>query len=207
MQYIVTEYKAAGRGHIEFCLNDTIRLWLYTKEASLFALQENAILTEEQYQQILHDIIGKRAIKRAMHILEKQERTEHQLREKLLQNGYPKEAIEEAVSYVKRYRYLDDERYARTFIQFHQDSRSRMRIQNDLMRRGISRELIEVSMEEFQADEKEQIRELLEKKHFLQTAGDRNTNRKIYQFLLRKGFRNSDIQAVLRDMGAGQECI
>ncbi|MDE7067658.1 MAG: RecX family transcriptional regulator, partial [Schaedlerella arabinosiphila] len=45
--------------------------------------------------------------------------------------------VEDAVSYVKKYRYLDDVRYARTFICFHQEKRSRMRIRNDLMRRSL----------------------------------------------------------------------
>lgn len=201
MQYIVTEYKKSGRGRIEFCLNENIRLWLYTTEAKDLSIEEDAELSEEQYQHILHEIIGKRATKRAMHILELQERTEHQLREKLIQSEYPKEAIEDAVSYLKRYHYLDDERYARTFIRYHQEGRSRMRLQNDLMRRGVPRDIIAMSMEEeFASDERAQIRRLLEKKNFSPDVADRNETRKIYQFLMRKGFRSSDISAVMCQM-------
>lgn len=199
MRYIVTEYHASGRGRIELCLNDRIVLQLYKGEAGKFALKQGAELTEEQYQYILHEIIGKRAVKRAMHLLERQERTEHQLREKLMQNMYPPEAIEDAVSYVKRYHYLDDERYARTFIRFHQEKRSRRRLRTDLMKRGISRDIIETSLEEeFSSDEKAQILELLEKRQYSAEHQDTAEFRRTYQFLQRRGFQSSDILAVMK---------
>lgn len=216
MSYIVTEYKKENKGKVFLCLNEEIRLWLYAGEirqlslssvcfsehrgiSGEYFLKEGMELSEEQYQHILHEIIGKRVTKRAMHLLEKQDRTEHQLWEKLLQNEYPKEAIEDAISYVKKYHYLDDKRYARTFIRIHQEKRSRMRLRNDLLRRGISKDVIEFSMEEeFSCDEKEQIRSLLEKKNFSTDTADRKELGKMYQFLMRRGFRSSDISEVLK---------
>lgn len=201
MPYRITNLKASEKGRVELCLNETISLWLYAREARSLSLEEGMELSEEEYQNILHETIGKRAIKRAMHLLERQERTERQLREKLLQSAYPEEAIEDAVSYVKKYHYLDDVRYARTFICFHQEKRSRMRIRNDLMRRGIPNDVIEVCMEEeFVSDEREQIARWLEKKGFSPDEADQNEYRKMYQFLMRRGFRSSDISAEMRRM-------
>lgn len=198
MQYIVTEYKAADKGRIEICLNGKVNLWLYRGEAKELSLAEGSELSEEQYQHILHEVIGKRAVKRAMHLLERQERTECQLREMLLQSAYPSEAVEDAVSYVKKYHYLDDERYARTFIRFHQDKRSKARLKSDLMQRGVPKDMIERCMEEeFAADERGQIYRLLEKKNFCPDSADRNEYRRIYQFLMRRGFQSSDILAVM----------
>lgn len=199
MQYIVTEYKKLDNGRIEFCLNEKITLWLYQGEAKTLSLKEGIKLSEEEYQQIIHGIIGKRATKRAMHLLERQDRTEHQLREKLVRNAYPPEAIEDAIAYVKGYHYLDDERYARNFIRFHQESRSRIRLKSDLMQRGIARDIISLSIEEeFVSDERTQIQALLDKKHFSSDTADTKEYRKMYQFLMRKGFKSSDISAVLR---------
>ncbi len=199
MPYIVTEYKKEEKGRVLLCLNEEITLWLYAGESRKLFLKEGMELSEEQYQHILHEIIGKRAVKRAVHLLEKQDRTEHQLREKLLQNKYPEESLEDAILYVKEHHYLDDERYARAFIRIHQEKRSRMRLRNDLLRRGISKDIIERSMEEeFFCDEKEQIRNLLEKKHFSADIADRRELGKMYRFLMRRGFHSSDISAVLK---------
>ena len=199
MEYIVTDYKKSGGGRIELCLNETITLRLYKGEANQMSLAQGVELSEEQYRYLLHDIIGKRAAKRAMHLLERQERTEYQLREKLRQNCYPPEAIEDAVDYVKRYHYLDDERYARTFIHFHQETRSKMRLKNDLARRGISRELIAYCLEEeFVSDERAQIKRLLDQKNFSPDTADREEYGKMYRFLMRRGFCGSDISSVMR---------
>ena len=43
---------------------------------------------------------------------------------------------------VESYGYLDDLRYARDYIEYHIDSRSRNRIEQDLLRKGIDSTLI-----------------------------------------------------------------
>lgn len=199
MGYLITECRPAGKGRMEICLDGRPAFWLYAAEAGQFSFEEGTELSEKQYQHILHEIIGRRAIKRAMHLLEQQERTERQLREKLLQSGYPPEAVEDAIAYVKRYHYLDDARYARTFIQFHQGERSRKRLETDLLRRGVPKDVIADSMEqEFSSDEQEQIRRLLEKKQFSPDTADAKELRKIYGFLMRRGFQSADILSVLK---------
>lgn len=201
MQYIVTACQPAGKGRVEVALDERLHFQLYAGEVRKLSLEAGTELSEEQYQHILHEIIGKRAIKRAMYLLQRQERTEHQLREKLLQS-YPAEAVEDAVAYVKRYRYLDDERYARTFIRYHQDNRSRMRLKTDLLRRGVPGDLVSSCLEEeFQSDEPEQIRKLLAKKKFAADSADEAQRRKMYQFLMRRGFQYSDIRKAMESAG------
>ena len=46
------------------------------------------------------------------------DRTEAQLREKLLQAEFSPELVEEAVAYVKSFGYIDDERYVRNYIEY-----------------------------------------------------------------------------------------
>ena len=107
--------------------------------------------------------------------------------------------VGDAVAYVKRYHYLDDARYARTFIRFHQGERSRKRLETDLLRRGVPGDVIADSMErEFSSDEKEQIRRLLEKKQFSADTADEKELRRMYGYLMRRGFRGADILSVLR---------
>ena len=194
----ITEYQTSEGGRIELGLDGKIKLRLYVSEARQLSLKEGMELSDEQYRYILHEILGRRAVKRAMHLLERQERTERQLRDKLI-GDYPPEAVEEAVAYVKRYRYLDDRRYAETFIRYHQEDRSRMRIGQDLLRRGVPKKIIEECMEqEFVADERAQIRRLLEKKRFSPDTADPREAHKMYQFLMRRGFRSEDIASVMR---------
>ncbi len=170
---------------------------LYRGEIRSFSLVEGVFIQEDVYNQIL-ELLKKRAIRRAMHILERQERTEKQLREKLQKSEYPPCCIEAAITYVKSYHYIDDYRYATVYVRYHQEKESRQKLTMKLMQRGISKDVIEQALaEEYQAEEEEQIIAWLKKKHYNPAEADANAYRKMAQFLLRKGFKSRDIFRVL----------
>lgn len=199
MPYIC-EIKPLEKGKSALILDNGEELILYRSELRALSLSGQKELPEELYRKIMDEIIGLRAKKRAMHLLERMDRTEKQLYDKLLQSGYPQECIDNAILYVKKYHYIDDRLYASNYIRCYQDRKSRLRMQQDLLRKGVSRALIEeVLEEEFQADERIQIRSLLEKRGFDATECDEKERQRCYQFLMRRGFKSSDILKVMRD--------
>ena len=68
------------------------------------------------------------ARRKAMRLLEHMDRTEKGLREKLRQAGFTSQAVDHALTYVEAYGYIDDERYARTYIAYRMDTKSRQKI-------------------------------------------------------------------------------
>ena len=169
------------------------RLVLYKGEIRSYDLSEGQDISETLYQELLFDVLGKRATKRAMHLLEKQDRTEYQLREKLRQNEYPKEAAEQAIAYGKSYHYIDDLRYACSYVRYQKEKKSNRRLQQDLQKKGVAKEFIEQALlEEGNEDETDAIQRLLEKKGYTPEMPREQAN-KIYQFLLRRGYKSSDI--------------
>ena len=191
------------KGKYRISFETGIHCLVYGYEIRVMKLEEDTYISEEQYQHILREIVGKRAKKRAMHLLERMDRTEQQLREKLLASDYPEECVEDAIFYVKSFHYLDDSRYAENFTRYSKEKLSRQQIKQKLMTKGISRELIEDAIEsEYDADERQHIRQLLEKKHFDSANCDEGEFRRIYQYILRRGFRSNDI---LKEMKSFQE--
>ena len=149
---------SVGKGKIRVAFDTGLSCLLYRGEARSLNLSEGSIISQEDYDRMIKEVIGKRAKKRAMHLLEKMERTEKQLRDKLLDNEYPESCIDMAIAYVKSYHYLDDERYACNYVRFAQEKKSRQRIKQDLMQKGIGRDLIEYALEEeFESDETQEI--------------------------------------------------
>ncbi|MDD6667181.1 MAG: regulatory protein RecX [Lachnospiraceae bacterium] len=186
------------------CLEDGSGFILYNKEIYRYELAEGKELGEDVYERILKEAMIPRARKRAMHLLEEQDRTRSELFDRLKTAGYLPEAIEDALSYVESFHYIDDERYARNYIRYHQDSKSRRRLSQDLKKKGLSDDLIRQAMEEEnQTDPREQIRNLLSKKHFDLSSPDDQTRRKeearACRFLASRGFEMSDIIDQVRD--------
>ena len=142
----------------------------------------------------------KQAKIKALRLLECMERTEQQLRLKLKQKGFEDVVVEEAIQYVKSYGYINDASYAERFVINKQNSKSRREIYAMLLQKGIRKEDVDAAMEKQYRDEdaEEAIRRLCEKKHFVASESTDVEKKKIYDFLLRKGFRSDDIRRVLK---------
>lgn len=198
----VTKYEAVGKGKYRVTFDTGVTCSLYRKEVAHFSLREDAVITEQQYQELIEEVVGKRAKKRALYLLEQMDRTEQQLRDKLVANEYPLNCIDSAIEYVKHFHYLDDSRYASNYVRFSQEKMSRLQMKQKLMQKGISRSLIEDAIEEqYVADEMQQIVKLLQKRKFIAGECDEKEFQRTYQYVLRRGFKSADIlKAMKRDV-------
>lgn len=196
----VEEYR---KNRYKVCMDDGTHLILYKGEVRHYSIKEGMELPADVYKELFYEVVGKRAKKRALYLLEKMDRTEKGLTDKLRENEYPKELIDEAVAYVKRYHYIDDMRYAKNYISYHQTGRSRARIRQELMRKGIPTGILDAALEESYADSDEEqelimIAKLLEKKGYDPLESDIKQKQKIYGYLMRKGFRSDDILRAMK---------
>lgn len=146
----------------------------------------------------------KNARRKAMRLLEHMDRTERGLTEKLTQAGFSPEAVSDALEYVKSYGYIDDSRYARTYIAYRMDSKSRQKILQELAGKGVDRQTALEAWEEeagiHQPDETELLKKTIEKKYKPGTALDDGQMRRLCGYLARRGFRQGDIFRVLEEL-------
>lgn len=199
MMKMVSEIKRLSGGRCLIELEDGSSFPLYTRELAVYGIEEENELPENVYEQLMQEILPKRARLKAMHLLEKMDRTEYQLRSRLISLSYPECIVEDAVSYVKQYHYVDDLRYAVSYMEFRKDKKSMRQILQELRLKGISSEILEEARQQVELpDEEHQIRSWIEKRHYdPETAGKKDTDR-MYRFLVGKGYSISAITHVLR---------
>lgn len=198
----VTQLTGISKSRYRVYLDGQFAFILYKGEIRQFHIKEGQELSEESYQHIITQILPRRAKLRSMNLLQSKDYTRKQLEDKLRQGEYPQECIEEAVAYMESYGYVDDERYARDYIEYHIQSRSRNRIEMDLIRKGISKEIIQKAfgaLEELgvEQDEMKLIIELLRKKKYSADTATKQEQQKMYGFLYRKGFHSDVISRAL----------
>lgn len=180
-------------------LEDGICFPLYKKELDTYDLQAEGMLSDGVYQIIFKEVLPKRAKLRAMHLLQQQFRTEQQLRTKLKAAEYPAEVVEEAIAYVKQYHYIDDVRFAKSYIEYRKDSKSMRQLEQELYQKGISRDVFREAADQIEApDETAQIQEILRKKGYQQGVTEQKDRERILRFLLRKGYDMASIQKAMR---------
>lgn len=180
---------------------------LYKGELKRFGVTQGVELSEMIYQQIRTEIVLKRAKLRAMHLLTDTAKTEKGLREKLRQGHYPEDIIEQAMDYVRSFGYLDDRKYAESFVLSRKESKSRKEIYAALLQKGVSAEQIQEVLDEVYAEEgeREAIRKLILEKHVDVLQANEEELHKLYGYLARKGFRYEEIRKAIEEMNADND--
>lgn len=144
------------------------------------------------------------ARRKAMRLLEHMDRTERGLRDKLRQAGFSQLAVDYALAYVESYGYIDDERYARTYIAYRMNTKSRQKIIQELISKGVDKETAAAAWEEEAAlnmpDEREILYRTIEKKYCSDTELNEKEMRRLQGYLIRRGFSYSDIKSALENM-------
>ena len=122
-----------------------------------------------------------------------------ELTKKLLQKGFSEEDSKEAVLWLEERGFVDDESYADALVEYYTArGYGERRINEELRRRGISREICE-DVSSRLPDFTEEIKSLIEKK----LRGDVLTldkKNKIVAFLIRRGFGYSEIKTAFSEM-------
>jgi regulatory protein len=206
---VVTSLEEVEKSKIKVVIDDIYTFYLYQKEVDNFGLKEGLELTEENLEKILLDTVYRRAKQKALSILKFMDRTEQELRNKLSDAGYMNDIIERTIAYVLEYGYLNNERYASTYIRARMNSKSRLAIRTELLNKGLPKELIDRSMqEEYETDENISeaedaeliaIRKAVAKK-FKGSEEDlsQEEKKKIMASLYRKGFDIGKIRQVIK---------
>lgn len=193
---IVTSIEQHTKTKVKVCLDNRTDFQLYKREIDKYGINEGEELSN--YDEILSEVLIPRAKKRAMHLLEKMDRTKADIRSKLRRNGYPDEAINAAIEYIESYNYLNDERYAYMYVRNYCNSRSRNRIMQDLYRKGVDKDTINDAIEsEYTVDEEELINMYIIKRGYDADNASMKDRDKMFRFLISKGFPLDEIQRLI----------
>ena len=141
----------------------------------------------------------RQAEKKALKLLTISDRTEFQLREKLREGGFPPEAVDDAVEYVRSFHYIDDRRYAEAFIRSRKDEKSLFELRMELRKRGVGEDLADEVLQEAEIDERAVISRLFEKKYASKDLSDPKIFERAFRYFGSRGFSYEDIKAAVTE--------
>lgn len=193
----VTEIIPLDKRRSKVILDEDFALALYNGEVKRYHIEKDGELAEETYREILEEILFKRAVERVCYLLKSSDKTEQELRQKLKEGFYPREAIDHAIDFLKRYSYIDDDAYGRRYVEYQSSRKSKRQIQYELQRKGLSKEAVSDILEEHPVDEEAQIRNYIRKKRLEPENMTPEERRKVMGALGRKGFSFETVNRVL----------
>lgn len=149
------------------------------------------------------------AFDRAAAALGRRARSAHELERWLLQRGFDRADVTDAVQRLTEIGAIDDSQFARAFARSRALGKgmSRRRLTQELARRGVDRPMADAAIAEVLEEESVDERALLEaaarKKLAVLGGQDADTvRRRLYGYLARRGYDANDIAAVMRKLMA-----
>ena len=141
---------------------------------------------------------------RSLDMLARAPRSARDLRRRLLLKGEPESDVDAAVERLVAAGLLDDAAYARAFVRSKISSQgfSRRRLQQELSKRGVGRDVSDAAiaevLEDEDVDEVANIERVARKKlRALHGLDDETQRRRLYAFLARRGYDVDDVRAVV----------
>jgi regulatory protein len=163
------------------------------------ALDERTALEVEREAGILE------TYDRALNMLAARGRASADLRRVLVQKGEPPDRVDAAIGRLERAGFLDDAGFARQYTRSKAvgGGLSRRRVQQELSKRGVARDVSSAAIEEVfveeGVDEEAAIERVARKKlRSLANVDAPTRKRRLYSFLARRGYDSGDISRVLR---------
>ncbi|AIS52462.1 regulatory protein RecX [Thermoanaerobacter kivui] len=159
-------------------------------------IEEGMEIDSKQYNYYVNYFAEKQAKEYAFKLLSRRMLTEHELLQKLKLKQFPDAIIEKVIEKLKEYNYLNDEMYTKLFIEQKMNQHySKLRIFNELLKRGVYKELIQQNLNNIYTDEIEieVIKKIAQKK--LKPGDD---IRKFKSYLYRNGFQIESINSAFR---------
>ena len=158
----------------------------------------------DELEEIKQTVSVRRAYNYAVNLLSRRDHSERELMTKLTQKGYS-DGAEEAIRKLRDGGYVSDERFARLYVRELQTFKKygKRRIEQELYRKGVDREIISEVLEETDFDESDLV-SLIERKYG-RYLGDEKGIAKTINGLLRMGYSYGEIRNALREINENIE--
>jgi regulatory protein len=180
-------------GKFSFALSETefLKQGLYNGQElsaeALAALKDDSVRDKARYQ--------------ALGLVARRMRSEWELRDYLKRKEYAPEVTEFVINWLAEYGYADDIKFADAWVRNRRllKATSTRRLRQELKQKRVSNEIIDQVLEEDETDEKQVLRELVERKRRQTKYQDKV---KLMQYLSRQGYDYGDIKDVVDELGA-----
>jgi len=170
------------------------------------SLRKGQVLTQDILKDINHEEEQSKANSYGLRLLSFRNRSEQELVQKMKQKQYDVEVIKNTIAFLKHHQYINDEAFTNDFVKSKLSTQKygKNRIKQELYQKGISKDLINSTIDEMSNSDQEYETALeLSRKKLLTSYRNDDTQsqyRKIGGFLQRRGFGFETISKVLNKL-------
>ena len=192
---LIMSISQTSPGRLKVVLEDGSEIKSTLGAVTELRLYSGLDLEEEKLEQFR--LLSTRFIarERALELISRRAMSRHELKKKLMDKGESEEVAEYCAGWLCENRFIDDESYAAAVARHYAaKGYGAGRVQNELYKRGIARELWDSAIEAMPINESKLERFISSR---LSDPSDRDQVRKLSAALLRRGYSWDEIRAAL----------
>lgn len=193
-----------GGGRFEVLVDGRVFAVLSLEAVERLGMHVGIALTDEAAEAVRREAAILTTYGRALTMLAVRARSVQELRRRLTQKGGSADSVSAAIARLEATGLLDDREFARQFtrVKITGPGFSRRRVQAELARRGVARDVADSSIDEVFEDERVDESASVERvaaKKFRATSGLEPIvrRRRLYAFLARRGYNVDDVSRVV----------
>ena len=182
----------------------------FALDASLAArrgLRPGRSLDNAEIATLMQEDGDAKAYARALHYLGYRIRSAGEIRDRLKRDEWPEEVIERVIERLHREKLVDDASFAAAWVENRSLSRPRggRMLKQELRQKGVGKEEIEAALPDSEMEVVNAIEALRPKLRLWEKLESRERERKIIEWLQRRGFSYATARAALREMADNED--
>jgi len=163
-------------------------------------LYEKREITLDEINNIKSNLNFREAKSRAVKFLALKIRTENEVLKKLEDEGYDQEVAEVVIEELKSIGYINDKMYVQKYLYDRSKLKpiSKKLLKYQLKNKGIIEEIIDEVVDSWEIDDETVAETLVKRKFGKYDLSDEKVIKKVYSFLLHRGYNSEIIQKILK---------
>jgi len=152
-----------------------------------FGLKNGQEIEKEKLDKLIIDSESFFAFNKALKYISKCMKTESEIKDYLKQKHFKKDVIDVAVKKLYEYKYINDEIYAKNYVEIYKNKYGKLKLKQNLLNKKINEEIIETILNYSEDENLETIKTIIEKQIKNKILDDK-LKQKIVRNLISKGF-------------------
>ncbi|MFU0825153.1 recombination regulator RecX [Clostridium sp.] len=140
----------------------------------------------------------------ALKVIEKSYKSKKEMEDKLLNKGYGEKTVIRIIAFLKEYNFINDEKYAETFIKEKLSSNGKNKIKYLLLKKGISEDIIQNKLNSIKEDDEKAHALKLAEKKYVSLIKSESSFEKIYKklgdYLVSRGYDFDIVKSTLNEV-------
>ncbi len=169
-----------------------------------YGLKAGKELTQEELEKITFESDKILALSKVTNYINTALKTEKQIRDYIYKKGYSKEVCSYVIAKLKEYNYIDDQNYARAYIELNSKKMGALKLKANLLSKGIDKEIIENLLNDLETDD--EILYNMATKYMKNKENTLENQVKLTRFLAGRGFSFDEINKVVDKIKRGEIC-